>query len=63
MKNRELGKKIIESNEYLSKHEKQENVYNNLTEIASESLTAHLDKVNLSLDEVFSMLGSVPFFL
>jgi hypothetical protein len=43
--NLDLEKKITETNERLSKHEKQVNIFDNLTEIASESLPTHFDKV------------------
>lgn len=46
MKNLNLEKMLTETNEHLSKHEKQMNIFDNLTEIASETLTTHFDNVN-----------------
>jgi hypothetical protein len=46
MKNLDLENKLTETNEHLSKRKKQMNIFDNLTEIASETLTTHFDNVN-----------------
>jgi uncharacterized protein with ATP-grasp and redox domains len=46
LKNLDIEKSITETNEHLSKHEKKVYIFDNLTEIASQSLSTHFDKVN-----------------
>jgi hypothetical protein len=63
LKNLDLEKQITETNEHLSKHEKNVNIFDNLTEIASESLATHFDKVNNFFHEKFLTIELCPSFL
>jgi len=45
--NLDIEKSINEINEHLSKHEKKVNIFDNLTEIASQSVSIHFDNVNI----------------
>jgi len=45
--NLDIEENINEINEHLSKHEKKVNIFDNLTEIASQSVSTHFDNVNI----------------
>lgn len=53
LQNTTIEKNIMETNENLLKHEKKVEIFNNLTEIASESLSDFFDKVKTKCLKIF----------